>query len=156
VSTDAEQMNGAQELQAQVGRVLLIAPAASWPLLEAALGARFELVLREQLSEAEVELASAPFDVTLAEEQLPDGSGLEFLDRLHRRSPDIGLILALDHISQEPWTRPQLLRIIFKPYDPDGLFAWVSLTASIARVRRGARRLAGQLSGSERHTSSRR
>jgi DNA-binding NtrC family response regulator len=130
----------------QLGRILVIAPAQTWTLLEAALRPQFELALYERASDAEAALAAREFDAVLAEEDLPDSPGLDFLERLHWRYPDLGLLLAAYRLPQELRSGMQSLHLLLKPYDPEGLFVRVSLAASISRVRRGARRLAGQLS----------
>jgi DNA-binding response OmpR family regulator len=78
---------------------------------------------------AEATIAQREYHVVLVDRHIGDGDGLELMERLRERHPDLGMLLVSGDITPEVETRAQELGVhcLRKPFQHDRLVALVQL-----------------------------
>lgn len=128
------------------GKVLVIDDDAGLMVsLEGLLGEHFEVATAQNIGAAYSMLSNGMFDVVLTDFELPDASGLAFLDHIRDQHPNIVGILMTGHAqhpavqsAQNNWQR---CRVILKPYEPATLLATIKHAVGIANLRKATHRL---------------
>ena len=131
------------------GRVLVVDddPMARATLV-GVLQDEFEVVIATGPTSARAELdgPGKHFDVVLADYEMPDGNGLQFLrEAVASRAHLIGILVTAHGEYTEvarARTDDAIFRILLKPYDPEVLLACVRSALSLARMRRTTAKLA--------------
>ena len=107
--------------------------------LEALLSSEgFDVTLAETAAAGVQQLEQHPFDLLLLDVSLPDGNGIELLGELHRRDPNLAIILITAYGSIDMARaafKSGAQDYITKPWSNDELIAQISLAVEGRRLR---------------------
>jgi two-component system response regulator HydG len=139
-------------LESRRGRVLVVDDShtmRSW--LSEVIGTEFEVRPVATISLATASLQSGHFDVIVADYELQDGNGLDFLEQVIPRHPGVAGILLTAHREYErvrELQRAGRFLVLFKPTDPKELLAWIRNAVTMSRLNEATAKL--RESGSHR------
>lgn len=102
-------------------------------------GAGYDVSEAEDLAAADRQLALQRFDAVIIDIHLPDGSGLDLIDRLRQESPDIAIII-ITGAGDVPLAVDAMRRgadnFLIKPVDMQGLEVFLKKNLEIGTMRR--------------------
>jgi DNA-binding NtrC family response regulator len=128
------------------GRVLVVDDEPGVRLaLEVVLCRDFEVKAVSSAAEAEAALAKEPFEVLLTDYEMPEGTGIDLLNRVSEKFPDVMVMLLTGYTQHAEVRAAQLdmrvFMVVSKPYEPPYLINRVKQAATLSRVRQRTRRL---------------
>ncbi|PZR17670.1 MAG: hypothetical protein DI536_05005 [Archangium gephyra] len=108
--------------------------------LAALLEEEFAVECAPDAAAADSLLAAHPFEVVLADFEMPGRNGVDFLRDVHERFPGMMGLLITGH-SDHPLVlaankTAEVSRVIEKPYDPERMLRWVDNVVKLARLQR--------------------
>ncbi|MGV3622918.1 MAG: response regulator [Archangium sp.] len=108
--------------------------------LAALLEEEFAVECAPDASVADALLNAHPFEVVLADFEMPGRNGVDFLRDVRTRFPGMmGVLITghADHPSVLAANRSaEVSRVIEKPYDPERMLRWVDNVVKLARLQR--------------------
>lgn len=85
-------------------------------------------------------LKGHPFEVVLADFEMPGRNGVDFLRDVHQRFPGMMGVLITGHTDHPVVIAAnrtsEVSRVIEKPYDPERMLRWVDNVVKLARLQR--------------------
>jgi len=137
-----------QNRRPQRGRVLAVNDdVAAITTIEALLEDEFEVLSASNVAQAATLLKSMAPDVIVTDHRMPDGTGLELLDRARAMHPGIvGMLITGHHEYPDVIAAradERIYRVLLKPYQPEALQNAVRGAVSVSNMRRATARLGG-------------